>query len=424
MIHACATVGIGAACLRSLAALLAKHAQHLEAFGEIAGTARLAHEYVALGDERGNVTGKRAALHCRGLAQHVRETRVQRQLRHGATGGGDAALFIQRIQFHQQITRLRERSSRRRIEPGETHCILHAPCRKFERQRYEIGAANFRNRLWNQAALRGLAPQPVANAGRGAAGAAGALLGRGARNTLGYETRQAALRIELRHTRVAAVHHHAYAIDGQTGFGDGRGQHHLAPSRCTAGANGAFLLFPRQIAVQRADVDVAVFESALDIALGAANLPGTGQECQHVALLIGECSQNRLRNHIRQAPFRVACEILHIHWITAAFAGDNRCMVQQTRDRRAVQRGGHDQKLEVIAQPTLAVETQRQRQIGVQVTLVEFVEDHQPHAFECRIVLQATREDAFGQHLDARGLRDFALETDAVTDCLADSFIA
>jgi len=43
-------------------------------------------------NERGDIAGKRAALHCLRGTQHVCKARVQRQLRHGAAGSSDTAL--------------------------------------------------------------------------------------------------------------------------------------------------------------------------------------------------------------------------------------------------------------------------------------------------------------------------------------------
>ena len=50
---------------------------------------------------------------------------------------------------------------------------------------------------------------------------------------------------------------------------------------------------------------------------------------------------------------------------------------------------------------------------------MEFVEDHQPDAFQCRVILQASRKNAFGDHLDAGIRADLAVQTNAVTDGFA-----
>jgi hypothetical protein len=51
---------------------------------------------------------------------------------------------------------------------------------------------------------------------------------------------------------------------------------------------------------------------------------------------------------------------------------------------------------------------------------VKFVENHQPHPFQRRVVLQAPGEDALGHHLDAR-LRPYpAFQANAITHGLPD----
>jgi hypothetical protein len=52
----------------------------------------------------------------------------------------------------------------------------------------------------------------------------------------------------------------------------------------------------------------------------------------------------------------------------------------------------------------LCVDAQGEREIGAQMALVEFIEDHELHPLERQIGLQAPGEDALGQHLDARAL--------------------
>ncbi|MNG98897.1 hypothetical protein D3C79_580560 [compost metagenome] len=54
-----------------------------------------------------------------------------------------------------------------------------------------------------------------------------------------------------------------------------------------------------------------------------------------------------------------------------------RCLWQQLRQTGIIQRRRHDQQFQIVAQPLLYVQQQRQRQIGLQAALVEFVEDHQ-----------------------------------------------
>jgi len=50
---------------------------------------------------------------------------------------------------------------------------------------------------------------------------------------------------------------------------------------------------------------------------------------------------------------------------------------------------------------------------------VKLIEDHQADAFQRRIVLQAPRQNALGDHLDARLRPDLAVQADAIANGLA-----
>ena len=90
--------------------------------------------------------------------------------------------------------------------------------------------------------------------------------------------------------------------------------------------------------------------------------------------------------------------------------------IQQLAQRLGIQGCRHRQQAQVLAQPGAHIQAQRQAQVGLQIALVEFIEDHQADAFECRIVLQAAGEDALGDHLDARVRADLAIESHLVTN--------
>ena len=76
-----------------------------------------------------------------------------------------------------------------------------------------------------------LGPQPVADPGAQAAGAAAALIGRGLRDLSGHQPAHARGGIELGITPQSRVDHDANALDGQAGLGDAGRQHDLALAR-------------------------------------------------------------------------------------------------------------------------------------------------------------------------------------------------
>ena len=72
--------------------------------------------------------------------------------------------------------------------------------------------------------------------------------------------------------------------------------------------------------------------------------------------------------------------------------------------------------------PSLRIERERKAEIGVERALVELVEQHRRHPLERGIVEDHAGEHALGDDLDARALRDKALQSDAQADRLADLF--
>ena len=163
-----------------------------------------------------------------------------------------------------------ERGLRRRIEERQLAGIAGAPLRQIEHEGRQIGRENFRPRIGLERAGLRLVPQPVADARLGAAGAAAALVGGGARDAHGFQPRQADIRLVARHARQAAVDDDAHAFDGERGFRNRGRQHHLAAARRRR-RNGAILLARIERAVKRDDVDGFVGDALLEQRLGAAD---------------------------------------------------------------------------------------------------------------------------------------------------------
>ena len=89
---------------------------------------------------------------------------------------------------------------------------------------------------------------------RGAAGAAGALVGGGAADLFDEQRVDAAIRIVARNARQAAVDHQAHAVDGERGFRDVGGDDDLAP---VVPRHRRVLIARRQFAVQRKHDELA-----------------------------------------------------------------------------------------------------------------------------------------------------------------------
>ena len=103
----------------------------------------------------------------------------------------------------------------------------------------------------------------------------------------------------------------------------------------------------------------------------------------------------------------------------APFGNDNRRLRQQTLQALIIERRRHNQQLEIVAQPLLYVEQQRQRQIRLQAALVKLIEDRQPHAAQLRIALDHPRQNAFRHHFEARVRPDAGLRAHAIAHGLA-----
>ena len=103
---------------------------------------------------------------------------------------------------------------------------------------------------------------------------------------------------------------------------------------------------------------------------------------------------------------------------------DDRRTPEERRDRRRVQRGRHDDELQVVAHLAPYTLREREGKIAAEAPLVELVEHDGTDAFEQRVVLEAPEQDAFRHHEQPCGLRRLALEAHLVADRLADGLTA
>ncbi len=125
-----------------------------------------------------------------GVHYHAGEPRRQRQPPQLLALLGDTAITIDRAKLSEQRLRLTERGTRRRIKESKRRRIGNAPMREIERQTRKIGREDLRHIGGRERCRLRLVPQPIANAGLGAAGAAAALIGRRARDPHGLKPRQ------------------------------------------------------------------------------------------------------------------------------------------------------------------------------------------------------------------------------------------
>ncbi len=297
--------------------------------------------------------------------------------------------------------------------------IARTPAGEFERERREIGLEDLRNGLCRQRGVRGLGPQPIADAGRGAPCATAALVGRGAGNRHGLEAAHAAVGIEALPSLEACIDDDAHAFDGEARFGEVRGDDDLA-APCGCRTQRRILCRGVEIAVQRQDQQRRIARAGSDGIAAAPDLRGARQEDEHVARIGLQRTQDDASSALLDG-FGPAVDagrhrgrVLRGDVEGAPLGPHGTCIAEHRRHRSAVQRRRHDEQAQVVAQVALRIECQRETEVRLQVALVELVEDHAADVFERRIALQSARQDALGHYLDARRSADAGFEPRAV----------
>jgi hypothetical protein len=182
--------------------------------------------------------------------QHAGIARMRRERGHAAAHRRQRVLMIERAEIVQQLhARAKTISARARSTHGKVFEIVDAARLEREQRAAEFEPADFRQRLRGTLLVLALGPKPDAVTGRGAARAAEPLLRRGAADLFDEQRVDAAMRIEPRHAREAAVDHHAHAVDGQRRLGHVGRDDDLALLR--PARHGGVLLGGRKFAMQR-----------------------------------------------------------------------------------------------------------------------------------------------------------------------------
>lgn len=301
----------------------------------------------------------------------------------------------------------------------------HTPARQLQGQARQVRLEDFRTAIGRQLFVLVLGPQAITHARLQAPGPTGALGGAGPGNTLGVEAGHAAARVETRHPRQPGIDHHAHAVDGQAGLGDVGRQHHFALARRSR-FDGRALRRQVQLTVQRTEQDLRALAHGIgQLLMHPADLGLPRQEHQDAAAFIVQ----RFNNGLHQPRLDELARLerpppAHIDREHAAFAAQDRRVVQHPGQTLAFQGRRHQEDFQrlLVAEQIAAIEAQGQGQVGVEAALVEFVEDQQADAFQRRIILQATGQDALGDHLDAGIRADLAVEADPVAHSFADLF--
>ncbi|CCJ75208.1 putative periplasmic protein kinase ArgK and related GTPases of G3E family [Cronobacter muytjensii 530] len=329
---------------------------------------------------------RRCCLGVRALRadQHRREPRIVAELRHLASTGGKLAVF-QRAKRGQQLARGGKVDRGRQIQPAEFGNIATAPHQQLQQQTAEIALGDFRLAL--RACALGLlfGDEMQADARLKTPGATGPLGHRRLADTLGDKPRQAGAGVKARHALLGAVHHQPDAFDGQAGFGDVGGQHHFAHAR-RRGQDRFALLRERQRAVQRTEHHIAP-DALRKLRLHPLDLADARQKQQQRPRLLAQQPAHRLRHGLIKTLMRRQRLIATFYREAAPFGDDRRRLRQQRLEAVIVECRGHDKEPEILTQPLLDVEQQRQREIRLQAALVELIENDQRYAGQLRVTL-------------------------------------
>ena len=93
---------------------------------------------------------------------------------------------------------------------------------------------------------------------------------------------------------------------------------------------------------------------------------------------------------------------------------------QEINRARGLERRRGKRHEQVVAQRRAGIQRKRQRQVRVQVPLVELVDDQSAHPGQLRVALQAAQRHARRHHLHARALADARIPTHRIADLPAD----
>ena len=343
------------------------------------------------------------------------------------TPGGRAAVVVHRAEAPQGL--LGDQQGRRRgnVEQGEAPAAGRAPAGQLQREGGEVGGGDLRLVVRGQPVVLGGGPAAVDRARSLPSGPAGALGDRRPRRPHGDQRTQPAGQVGPRDPGQPGVDDDADARHGQAALRERGGQHDPTAG---PGLERGVLRRGRQPAVQRQHVGIDPAQLPGD----GADLAGAGQEDQHVAGALGQRPADG-RGDVREQS-RVDPEAVRridrgrrrgpdgVDLVQRAGGLDDRGRAAVAAEQRGqpLRLGGrrHGEQLQVRAQRGPDVETEGEREVGVQVPFVALVEDDRVHPGQFRVGLQPADEQAGGDHLDAGRGAAPAVPADAVADPAAD----
>ena len=150
--------------------------------------------------------------------------------------------------------------------------------------------------------------------------------------------------------------------------------------------------------------------------------PWPGQEDEDAALLLRERAAANSRHGLLDALAWRTPDMARLDRESPAFARQHRRVAEKRRDARSIERRGHDDEAQILAQPRLRVERERKTEIRIERAFMEFIEDHRSDVGERRILEDEAGEHALGHDLEAGVAREARTEPHAKPDRPANLF--
>ncbi len=101
------------------------------------------------------------------------------------------------------------------------------------------------------------------------------------------------------------------------------------------------------------------------------------------------------------------------------FGHDHGTAAEKSRNRRRIDRRGHDGDAQIPPRSALEPPQKRQRDIGIQMAFVKLIQNDDACARKLRVGQKPARQNALGQETDARSRTSNFFEPDLVSDHLA-----
>ena len=113
-------------------------------------------------------------------------------------------------------------------------------------------------------------------------------------------------------------------------------------------------------------------------------------------------------------------QVARFHGIALPLAAQRRAVAEKGGHAVRIERGGHGHKTQIRAQQGAAFEAEGKAEIRLKGTFVEFIEENAAHAGQGWVLLQQTRQNAFGDDFQTGSGADGAFLTHAVAHQPAD----